>query len=101
VFVDVSVACGTALVPFVFSFADDAADRGFAAESVLSGDKSESISMASASPFVASSAKAWYFGREASVWVCAFGCGTEVFRPALGRFVASEARRGDVSFVVG
>jgi hypothetical protein len=70
---------------------------------VVSGvdDAPESMSIASGSPFSASSVKAWYLGREASDSSCVFDelfCGTEAFRAAFGLFVASDDRLCDVSF---
>lgn len=57
-----------------------------------------SISIASGSPFIVSSAKAWYFGRDESGCSCVF---EDAFRGAFGRFVASDARRGDDSLGPG
>jgi hypothetical protein len=93
---------GTAPIPAaVFNLGDEGAVRVpfFAALGI--GGVPESMSMASASPFTVSSENAWYFGREASAWSCVFELafvGTEAFlAAAFVRFVASEARRGDVS----
>jgi hypothetical protein len=71
----VVVEGGAVLEPFgmvpgrvVFSFDT----VGLVVEPFLSDDSGpESISIASASPFVDSSAKAWYLGRDASDWLCA------------------------------
>ena len=85
----------------VLSFGDDGAVRvPFIGLGVGAG--TESISMASASPSSESSVKAWYLGREASDSSCVFEvlfCGTEAFRAAFGRFVASDDLPCNVSFV--
>ena len=92
---------GMAPTPDVFSFGDDSAVRvPFLAGFAFDGGP-ESMSIASTSPLTGSSTKAWCLDLDASVDSCAFEapfCCTDAFRAAFGLFVASDGRRGEVSF---